>query len=92
MERHQQVTLAMDIMFVNKIPFLLMTVSRCLHIRTRENIANRQVPNVANAVKCMLQLYHQSGFPVTTILANPEFGPLQAGTLPSYSIQLVCTR
>ena len=56
MERHQQVTLAMDIMFVNKIPFL-MTVSQNLHIGTGENLTNHQVPNVANAVKCVLQLY-----------------------------------
>jgi hypothetical protein len=76
MERHQLVTLAMDIMFVNKIPFL-MTVSRSLHIGTVENITNRQVPTVATALKCILQLYHRQGFRVMTILADPEFGLLQ---------------
>jgi hypothetical protein len=77
MERHQEVTLAMDIMFVNKIPFLL-TISRKLHIGTGENLANRQVPNVANSLRKVLQLYHRRGFRITTNLADPEFEALQA--------------
>jgi hypothetical protein len=77
MKQHQAVTLAMDIMFVNKIPFLI-TISRKLHIGTGEKLANRQVPNVAYSLKKVLQLYHHRGFRVTTILADPEFEPLQA--------------
>jgi hypothetical protein len=76
MECHQEVTLAMDIMFMNKIPFLL-TISRKLHIGTGKNLANRQVLNVANSLKKVLQLFHRHGFRVTTILADPEFEPLQ---------------
>ena len=76
MERHQRIVLAMDIMFVNKIPFL-MTTWHGLHFGTSENLSNRQVPSVANAVKHMLQIYNCHGFRVTTILADPEFEPLQ---------------
>jgi hypothetical protein len=76
MERHQHVVLAMDIMFVNKIPFL-MTTLHGLHFGISENLPNRQVPSVANAVMHMLQLYTCCGFRVTTILADPEFEPLQ---------------
>jgi hypothetical protein len=44
------VTVAIDIMFVNKIAFLI-TVSRDLHFGTVEVLTNRQVSAVSNALK-----------------------------------------
>jgi hypothetical protein len=77
LERYQNVILAVDIMFVNKIPFLI-TTSRGLHFGTVENLPNRQVPTVVGGLTCVLQVYRRRGFWVMTILADPEFEPLQA--------------
>jgi hypothetical protein len=41
-EKYQFVMLVMDIMFVNKIPFLL-TISCGLHFGTAKNLSNQQV-------------------------------------------------
>jgi hypothetical protein len=77
LERYQDVTLAVDIMFVNKIPFLI-TTSRGLHFGTVKNLPNGQVPTMVSGLTCVLQVYRRRGFRVTTILADPEFKPLQA--------------
>ena len=56
LERYQKVTLSIDIMFVNGIPFLL-TISRGLQFGTAENLLNRQVPTVATALEKVIKLY-----------------------------------
>ena len=45
MALHGRVILAIDIMFVNSIPFL-MTTSRNLHFGTMEGLPNRQIPTI----------------------------------------------
>jgi hypothetical protein len=77
LKRYQDVILAVDIMFVKKIPFLI-TTSRGLHFRTVENLPNRQVPTMVSGLTRVLQVYRWPGFRVMTILADPEFEPLQA--------------
>jgi hypothetical protein len=49
LECYQHAVLAVDIMFVNKIPFLI-TISCGLHAGTVKNLANRQVPTVGTAL------------------------------------------
>jgi hypothetical protein len=86
---YQAVVLAMDIMFINKIPFLIMT-TRGLHFGTVENLLNRQVPTVASGFTRVLQVYHRRGFRVMTIL-----GPgirTSSSHLWSCQFQLLCTR
>jgi hypothetical protein len=53
--RYQKI-IAVDIMFVNKIPFLI-TTSRGLHFGTVENLPNRQVPTVVSGLTRVLQVY-----------------------------------
>jgi hypothetical protein len=76
-DKFRSVTLCMDIMFVNKIPFLV-TISRGLHFGTVKNLPNRQVPTVSKALNRACAHYSRRGFPVKTVLADPEFVPLQA--------------
>jgi hypothetical protein len=92
LERYQNVIIAVDIMFVNKIPFLI-TTSRGLHFGTVENLPNRQVPTMVSGLTRVLQVYRRRGFRVTTILADPEFEPLQAtfGKLVSTSVHRMNT-
>jgi hypothetical protein len=76
LERYQHTVLAVDIMFVNKIPFLI-TISRGLHAGTVENLSDRRVTTVVTALERVIQLYRRRGFRVTTLLADPEFEALQ---------------
>jgi hypothetical protein len=66
----------MDIMFVNKIPFVI-TYGRGVHFGTIENIKNRQVPTVAAALDTVIHLYHHRSLIVGTVNADGEFKPLQ---------------
>jgi Reverse transcriptase (RNA-dependent DNA polymerase) len=74
--RHRGVTLAIDIMFVNKIPFLV-TLSRNLKFLTVEDLPNRQEGTVRDKLKAVTRLYHHRGFHIDTILADPEFEMLR---------------
>jgi hypothetical protein len=50
MDRYCHVTLARDIMFVNKMPFF-MTVSRAIKFGTSEMISNRRNPTILIAIR-----------------------------------------
>jgi len=76
LSRHRDVTLAIDIMFVNKIPFLV-TVSRALKFVTVEDLLNRKVTTVRDKLRAVLRLYRHRGFHVTTLLGDQEFEPLR---------------
>jgi hypothetical protein len=75
-DRHHNVTLAIDIFFVNKIPFLL-TVSRNIKFVTVEALPDRQEPTILRKLRAVRKLYHQRGFAITSILADNEFEPLR---------------
>ena len=72
---HHDITLAIDIMFNNKLPFLV-TTSRNLKFGTVEALNNKQIPMIINKLKSIIKLYEHRGFWVTVILADPEFEPL----------------
>ncbi|KAG7374846.1 reverse transcriptase RNA-dependent DNA polymerase [Nitzschia inconspicua] len=76
LERHRVVTLATDILFVNKIPFLL-TVSRHLRFVTVCDLPNRQLPTVERELLKVVRLYEHRGFNVTSLLCDPEFEDLR---------------
>ena len=77
LECFQTVVLAIDLMFVNKLPFLI-TISHGLHFGTVESLPNHQIPTVTAALTFIIQTYCHCGFHVATTLADPEFEPLQA--------------
>ena len=74
--RHRDVTIAIDIMFVNKIPFLI-TVSRNIKFVTIEDLPNRQVTTIREKLRAVLRLYRHRGFHITSILGDQEFEPLR---------------
>ena len=61
LEIHRNVVLSTDIMFVNKIPFLV-TSSCNICFSTVESLPNRQVGTVATCLKKVTRLYHHQGF------------------------------
>ena len=82
---HQDVVLSMDIMFINKIPFLV-TSSHNIHFSTVESLPNRQVGTVATCLKKVTRLYHHRGFHITSITCDPEFEALR----PSFPMLNCC--
>ena len=75
MQIHRSVALAIDIMFINKIPFLV-TTSRHLKFGTVEALNNQQIPTVVGKLKKVINLYISRGVKVDCIIADPELEPI----------------
>lgn len=71
-DHYTNITLCIDIMFVNKIPFLT-TISRHINFRTVGLLRSQQAKNITNELIKILALYRQHGFRVEMIMANNEF-------------------
>jgi hypothetical protein len=74
---HRNVTLWFDIMFVNKIAFLV-TVSRSLRFGTTERLSSRRADVVGQGLARVIALYKQRGFRVTNCYGDGEFESLRA--------------
>ena len=72
MRIHQRITLTVDIMFVNTIPFLV-TMSRNMHFGTVEALPNRQTSTIKSKLQSVFQLYQHRGFIIDALLADGEF-------------------
>ena len=77
MKVHRSVTLAIDVMFINKVAFLI-TISRNLKFGTVEAISNRQVTTIIAKLRSVCQVYHHWGFQVSVLLGDPEFEPIRS--------------
>jgi len=66
------VTLAIDIMAINKIPFMVST-SRNIHFRTAKIICDKTKWTLMKSIQQIMWAYHARGFHVTTILADRGF-------------------
>ena len=75
LERHQLVTLAVDVMFVNGVPFLV-SVARGLNLITAEHILSCTAKLLATGITRIIDLYARGGFQVGQILMDNEFEPL----------------
>jgi hypothetical protein len=74
-EKYQSVTLAFDLMYVNKVIFLV-TFSPHIHFGMAEQINSRQEEDVTNGLKSIVKLYKSHGFKVDVFLGDGEFEPL----------------
>ena len=74
MELHWRVTIAVDVMFVNGIPFLV-SVSRRLKFLTCERIQKRTRPVLLKGVNNIAKIYKKRGFVVRTAFMDGEFEP-----------------
>ena len=77
MNMHCSVTLTIDVMFINKVAFLI-TTSKNLKFGTVEAISDRQVTTIVAKIQSVCQVYHHRGFQVSVILGDPEFEPIWA--------------
>jgi hypothetical protein len=86
MECYRDVTLCINIMFVNKIPFLV-TISRHIKFGTVEAIKSRQHKVILAVIKNVKRIYTACGFRVKHGHVDNEFEPLR-GDLLDIGMQL----
>ena len=90
METHKHVTLAVDILFFDSIPFLL-TISRDLHFHTIEKLADRENKTILDGLKRVISIYNARGFFIKFILADGEFRHMNGDIVTTFQCHLNCT-
>ncbi len=78
-ELHKEVTLTIDIFFVNKIPFFV-ALSQVLYFLTVTHLPDRSLCQIFKALKGIFYYYLQQGFRVTFIMGDGEFASLEQFT------------
>ena len=86
MSRYRNVTIACDVMFVNKVA-MLVTVSRNIRFATVEAVPDQTAETLTKAVKSVVSIYRRGGFHVTTALMDGEFQVMR-GDLADIGITL----
>jgi hypothetical protein len=81
---HKDVTVCFDIMFVNKIAFLI-TVSRNIRFGTTERLLSRKADTVGKALINVLAFYRQRGFRVKECHGDGEFESLRAALADAHA-------
>jgi hypothetical protein len=89
LSQYCDVTICADIMFVNKIPFLV-TISRSIKFGTAEMLANRQAKTLSTAMKNAIRLYKGHGFNVPFVIIEGEFEEIR-GDLADEGVTLNTT-
>ena len=72
LEKYGNVTLAIDIMAITKIPFRV-TTSRVKHFGTAKLIRDKTSRTIIISVQQVIQAYHERGFQVCNILGDGGF-------------------
>ena len=85
-EHYREVTLACDIMYVNKIPFL-MSISRHIRFGTAQHITNQKGTTIFTGIRAIHQVYLQRGFRIRNAFMDGQFEPLR-GNLAELGIVL----
>ena len=89
MERYHDVTLGVDVMYVNSIPFLV-TVSRNIQFGTVEALKSTKMETILECLKKVVKVYMQRGFRVIETHMDGEFESLR-GDLAELKINLNTT-
>jgi hypothetical protein len=88
MSRYREVTLACDVVYVNKIPFF-MSISRHIKFGTAEMLKSESAVQVMASIKLVTQTYVTRGFRVTSMMVDGQFEPLR-GELAGLGIAVNC--
>jgi hypothetical protein len=76
LEQHPRVTLAVDVMFVNGVPFLV-SISQGINLVTAEHMSSHTAKQLAAGIRCIMDLYSHGGLQVGTMLIDNEFEKLR---------------
>jgi hypothetical protein len=88
MQTYRDVTLSTDVMYVQKIPFL-MTISRHIKFGSAGKLDSMESKQLVKHFKVIINLYKQRGFRVHIILADNQFEPIR-GDLADMGAILNC--
>lgn len=86
MSRYCEVIIGADIMYVNKLPFMV-TISRNIKFSTAELILDQKHETLLSSIKSVRNLYLKRGFAVKTVLMDGQFEVLR-GDLAGLGITL----
>ena len=86
LKQYHDVILAVDILYVNKLPFIA-TISRYICFGTVEFLRNQEATMLTEHIKQVNRLYQQQGFCPIYALMDGQFEPLR-GDLAKMGIQL----
>jgi hypothetical protein len=86
MSQHREVTIAADIMFVNKLPFFV-TISRNIKFSTAVLISDQKHATMMKVIRDVRAIYSKRGFQVKTMLMDGQFEGL-IGDLSEIGITL----
>jgi hypothetical protein len=75
LEQHQLVMLAVDVMFINGVPFLV-SMARGLNLVTAEFTPSHTAKQLAAGITWMMDLFAHRGFQVGTVLMDNKFKKL----------------
>jgi len=76
MDKHGEVILAIDIMFINKIPFVMMA-SLNIHFGTAELVKDMKNNTLITSIEQVIQAYQTCCFKIQAILADGQFQHIQ---------------
>ena len=79
-EENRNVTLSVDVMFVNRIPFLT-SISRHIKFTAADTFHNCKTIQMVQCVTNVKALYTKIGFNVTAALMDREFVPMRIALL-----------
>jgi Reverse transcriptase (RNA-dependent DNA polymerase)/Zinc knuckle len=77
LKAHGDVTLSIDLMFVNKIPFLI-TISKGIKFGSATHLQDKKKDTIKNALYRICDAYKGRGFKVILVKADHEFESLRA--------------
>jgi hypothetical protein len=80
MERHRDIVLCADIMYVNQLPFFV-TIGRNIKFGTVELLKSRKHPTILQSFKTVSAIYKKRGFRVTMGHTDNEFAPMRGDIL-----------
>ncbi len=88
--KYKHLTLAIDILFFDTIPFLL-TISRDIHFYTVEKLNDRENSTILECLKRVISMYNARGFFVQYIMADGEFRHMTGDIISAFKCHLNCT-
>ena len=81
MKWHRDVTLCIDIFYVNKLPFF-HTISRKLQFRTVEYIASESHESLLLSLQKVINIYNKRGFNIEYVCAEKQFESVREAIRP----------
>ena len=90
MEKHGDMTLAIDIMFINIIPFVI-TTSRNIHFGTAKLVKDMKNAMLITSIEQVMWAYIARGFKIKAILRDGQFQHIQQDIQQKGAILNICS-